>query len=67
MCAANLAPLEELNSVDGSEALFKMYLDMGGKKDKEIAERWKADAKGIILFVSLNMSSAIYTISTQMS
>jgi hypothetical protein len=67
MCAANLARLEELNSVDGSEALFKMYLDMGAKEDKEIADRWKADAKGIILFVSPDMSSAIYTISTQMS
>ena len=44
-----------------------MYLELAAKKDEEIAERWKADAKGIILFVSPDMSSAIYTISTQMS
>ena len=29
-----------------------MYLEMAAKEDQEMVERWIADAKGIILFVS---------------
>ena len=60
MCAGNPAPLGELNATDGSEVLFKMYLEMAGDEDKEMAERWRADAKGTIIFVSLEITSAIY-------
>ncbi|KAI0249972.1 hypothetical protein BJV78DRAFT_1394243, partial [Lactifluus subvellereus] len=49
--------------VDGSGPLFSMYLEMAEKKDKEIAERWKADAKGIILFTGL-FSAALATLLT---
>ncbi|KAI0249966.1 hypothetical protein BJV78DRAFT_1377164 [Lactifluus subvellereus] len=44
-----------------------MYLEIAEKKDKEIAERWKADAKGIILFTGLFSAAlaALLTISVQ--
>jgi hypothetical protein len=56
MYAGNPAPLGELNATDGSEVLFKMYLEMAGDEDKEMAERWRADAKGTIIFVSLEIT-----------
>ncbi|KAI0249970.1 hypothetical protein BJV78DRAFT_1128823, partial [Lactifluus subvellereus] len=44
-----------------------MYLEVAAKKDEEIAERWKADAKGIILFTGLFSAAlaALVTISVQ--
>ena len=29
-----------------------MYMERAGKEDKEMAERWKADADSILVFVS---------------
>jgi len=29
-----------------------MYLDMAGEEDKKMVESWKADADGILVFVS---------------
>ncbi len=29
-----------------------MYLEMAGEEDKKMAEDWKADADGILIFVS---------------
>jgi hypothetical protein len=45
--------------------LLSMYLDMAWEEDKEMAERWKGDTKGIILFVSPNVTLyALHFIST---
>jgi len=41
------------NTVDGSWPLFNMYLAMAREEDKIMAESWKADADGILIFVSL--------------
>ena len=38
--------------VDGSGPLFTMYLEMAGEEDKKMADSWKADADGILVFVS---------------
>jgi hypothetical protein len=31
-----------------------MYTEMAGEDDKKMAERWQADADGILVFVSPN-------------
>jgi hypothetical protein len=41
------------NFVDGSGPIFSMYLDMAEEEDKKMAEGWKADADGILIFVRL--------------
>lgn len=48
----------ESNFSDGSGHLFTMYNEMAGEEDKKMAESWKADADGILVFVSffLDMS-----------
>ncbi|KAF8266150.1 hypothetical protein EI94DRAFT_232050 [Lactarius quietus] len=43
----------QLEEIDGSEALFTMYMERAGKEDKEMAERWKADADSILVFSGL--------------
>ena len=40
------------NFVDGSGPIFSMYLEMATEEDKKMAENWKADADGILIFVS---------------
>ena len=37
--------------VDGSGPIFSMYLEMAAEEDKKMAEGWKADADGILIFV----------------
>jgi hypothetical protein len=39
--------------VDGSGPIFSMYLEMATEEDKKMAENWKADADGILIFVRL--------------
>jgi len=39
------------NFVDGSGPIFSMYLEMATEEDKKMAENWKADADGILIFV----------------
>jgi hypothetical protein len=46
------APLGGTNSIDGSGHLFQTYLDMAMKEDTSLVQQWEAGAKGIILFVS---------------
>ncbi len=41
------------NFVDGSGPIFSMYLEMVVEEDKKMAESWKADAEGILIFVRL--------------
>lgn len=42
----------ESTFTDGSEGLFSMYLDRTEDEDQKMTERWKADADGILVFVS---------------
>jgi hypothetical protein len=37
--------------VDGSGQIFSMYLEMATEEDKKMAENWKDDADGILIFV----------------
>jgi hypothetical protein len=41
----------ESNFVDSSGPIFSMYLEMAEEEDKKMAESWKADAEGILVFV----------------
>jgi hypothetical protein len=49
--AQNPTPQSEF-LLDGSGALFSMYSRMGEKEDDKIAELWRKDADGILIFVS---------------
>jgi hypothetical protein len=42
------------NFVDGSGRIFSMYLEMATEEDKKMAENWKDDADGILIFVRRN-------------
>ena len=37
--------------VDSSGPIFSMYMEMAEEEDKKMAESWKADAEGILVFV----------------
>ena len=37
--------------IDGSGPIFAMYMEMAEEEDKKLAESWKADAEGILVFV----------------
>jgi hypothetical protein len=50
--AQTLEQREESNFSDGSGPLFSMYLDRAEEEDKKMAESWKGDADGILVFVS---------------
>ena len=39
------------NFIDGSGAIFSMYLERATEEDKKMAENWKADANGVLIFV----------------
>ena len=39
--------------IDGSGPIFSMYLERAEEEDKKMAESWKADADGILIFVRL--------------
>ena len=49
---ADRLPPAESDFQDGSRQLFSMYMEIGEKQDKKTAERWKADADVILIFVS---------------
>ena len=42
---------QESNFIDGSGPIFTMYMEMATEEDKKMAEAWKADADGILIFV----------------
>ena len=50
--ARNREPHAESNFADGSGPLFSMYLERAGEEDKKMTDSWKADADGILIFVS---------------
>ncbi|KAI9433329.1 hypothetical protein H4582DRAFT_1003036 [Lactarius indigo] len=51
----------ESNFSDGSGHLFTMYNEMAEEEDKKMAESWKADADGILVFTGL-FSAAVATL-----
>lgn len=53
--------LEGSNFVDGSGPLFTVYTEMAEEYDKKQAERWQADADGILIFTGL-FSAAVATL-----
>ena len=53
------------NFVDGSDHFFTMYTEMAGEEDKKMAERWQADAEGILVFVSPD--SAAHIVPTRLT
>ncbi|KAH8979312.1 hypothetical protein EDB83DRAFT_1467802 [Lactarius deliciosus] len=59
--ALNQAPDGESNFSDGSEPLFSMYLERAEEEDKKMAESWKGDAEGILVFTGL-FSAAVATL-----
>ncbi len=46
---------------DGSGPIFSMYLEMASEQDEKMAENWKADAEGILVFVSLYLLISCFT------
>ncbi|KAI9431324.1 hypothetical protein H4582DRAFT_2085156 [Lactarius indigo] len=40
--------------VDGSGPIFSMHMEMAMEEDKKMAENWKADADGILIFEPLH-------------
>ncbi|KAI9432444.1 hypothetical protein H4582DRAFT_2083515 [Lactarius indigo] len=38
------------NFVDGSGPIFSMHMEMATEEEKKMAENWKADADGILIF-----------------
>ncbi|KAH9031390.1 hypothetical protein EDB83DRAFT_2525764 [Lactarius deliciosus] len=51
------------NFVDGSGPIFSMYLEMATEEDKKMAESWKADADGILIFTGLFSAAVASLIS----
>jgi hypothetical protein len=49
--ARNQTWRSESNFVDSSGPIFSMYMEMAEEEDKKLAESWKADAEGILVFV----------------
>jgi hypothetical protein len=45
-------PEIDTESIDGSETIFAMYLEISLREDKEMVGVWNQDAKSILLFVS---------------
>jgi hypothetical protein len=47
--------MAQIEEVDGSAAIFTMYLEMSLKEDVEMVEGWKEDANSILIFVSISL------------
>lgn len=52
--AQNQTSQGESDIADSSDPLFTMYNKMAEEEDKKMAKSWKADADGILVFVSPN-------------
>ncbi|KAH9060700.1 hypothetical protein EDB87DRAFT_1683453 [Lactarius vividus] len=51
------------NFVDGSGPIFSMYSEMAAEEDKKMAEGWKVDADGILIFTGLFSAAVASLIS----
>ena len=47
----NQEPKGISDHVDSSGPIFSLYLEMAAEEDKKMAENWKDDADGILIFV----------------
>ena len=47
--------------IDGSGPIFSMYLERADEEDRKMAENWKADAEGILIFVRLYRLISCFT------
>ena len=47
------------NHGDSSDGIWSMYLNEAEKQDKEVAESWKGDTDGILVFVSPRHASLL--------
>ncbi|KAI0297591.1 hypothetical protein B0F90DRAFT_1938659 [Multifurca ochricompacta] len=58
---------EESNFADSSGPIFNMYLELAEKEDERMADSWKADADGILVFTGLFSAAvaALISISIQ--
>ncbi|KAH9053029.1 hypothetical protein EDB87DRAFT_1691245 [Lactarius vividus] len=61
--APNQASHGMSNFIDGSGPIFSMYLEMATEEDKKMAENWKADADGILIFTGLFSAAVASLIS----
>ena len=59
--AQNQASQAESSFVDSSGPLFSMYMGMAEEEDMKLAESWKADADGILIFVRLYLLIPYFT------
>lgn len=58
------APQErELDHIDGPGPLFAMYLKASDAEDEKMTSSWRADADGILLFVSANVACELLTMT----
>ncbi|KAH9165362.1 hypothetical protein EDB89DRAFT_2102259, partial [Lactarius sanguifluus] len=57
------APQEAPSFVDGSGPIFSMYSERATEDDEKMAESWKADAEGILVFTGLFSAAVASLIS----
>jgi len=55
------------NFVDGSGPILSMYSEMVAEEDKKMAEEWKADADGILIFVGHHLPIPCTTSRTDLT
>lgn len=65
MAAQNQVPEVESYPYDSSGPLFSMYLERAEEEDKKMAESWKGDAEGMLVFVSAFPPQSFAQASTQ--
>ncbi|KAN0140386.1 hypothetical protein V8E53_001595 [Lactarius tabidus] len=61
--ARNQEPRGISDHVDGSGPIFSLYLVMATEEDKKMAENWKDDADGILIFTGLFSAAVASLIS----
>ncbi|KAF8272065.1 hypothetical protein EI94DRAFT_1718917 [Lactarius quietus] len=61
--AQNQTSHVESSFVDDSEPIFSMYLEMAEEEDKKLAEKWQANADGILIFTGLFSAAVASLIS----
>ena len=60
-------PLDTIQPLsDGSRPLFNMYLNLAEKEDMKMAESWKGDADGMLVFVGRRPASHTFAYNVEM-
>jgi hypothetical protein len=55
------ASLRAFQFFDSAGDIFSMYLEFAREEDKKMAEGWKADADGILIFVGFHPPALCFT------